>query len=58
MPTYLVYILISSLVPIMVIIFIWTFYLLRIACAEKLRPRQREEVLNQHVGYTLLVTCK
>ena len=52
------YILISSLVPVMAIVFIWTIYLLRIACAEKLRHRQREEILHQHVGYTLLVTCK
>ena len=58
MPTYLVYILISSLVPIVAILFIWAIYFLRIACARKLRPSKRKNILDQHEGYTLLVTCK
>ena len=56
---YLIYILMTSLLPIAGILAIWVVYKWRIKLAEtmKLRRRQRKEILHEHVGYTLFVTC-
>ena len=58
-PPILAYILISSLVPILLVAVVWAVYLARIAYGGKtLRHRRRQKILNQHIGWSLLITCK
>lgn len=56
-PTYLVYILISSIVPLIVMGMIWAVYAARVTFAERLSKRQKEEMQQQHIGYTMMITC-
>jgi len=55
-PTYLAYILISSLVPIALVAVVWAVYGLRLAFAKRLTRRQREDILSQHMGMMWTIT--
>ena len=56
MPTYLAYILISSLVPLIIMSAIWALYTVRVRLAEnEFNRRKCDKIKQEHIGYALMV---
>ena len=57
MPVYLAYVLIASITPLLIIGANWLVYFARLVLNKGKRTRrQHEQLLNQHIGVTLVVT--